>query len=101
MLIAVVATMFATTQPAATQARRAPVSAKTMRTYQPLFTKVDTNRDGHVTRAEADAYIGKRRISRVIRERVWRQFDANRNGTVSLAEFARQAVKYDSQMGVK
>ncbi len=67
------------------------------------FARVDTNRDGFVTRAEAQAVAGARRGMRAERrqDRAERraerfaQLDANRDGVISRAEFSAPRARGD------
>lgn len=83
------------------QKRGRQPDAESLRSMRELFATVDTNGDGQVTRAEGNAYIGNRRVSHANRNRIWRELDTDRSGTVSRAEFIAQAMKYEARMQVR
>lgn len=85
----------AVSAPLLAQSTSAPLPRATFNaTMDGEFRKIDTNRDGHLNRAEVDAFQQAAIAAQVqARQRtVFVTLDSDRNGQLSLAEFSRVPV---------
>jgi hypothetical protein len=100
--------------PATSSAAAPPVKAHTRAEVQSKiarhFAKLDTNRDGSLTKAEADAarqamrsQRGERRAERREdrRENAFERFDANRDGAISRAEWDAASAQREQRMAAR
>ena len=94
----------AATAPAAKVHTRADVQAKVAE----HFARLDANRDGFVTQAEAQAVRGEHRAERqehrserreMRREHTFERLDANNDGSISKAEFDAAHAGRDARVG--
>lgn len=96
--------------PATSSAAAPPVKAHTRAEVQSKiarhFAKLDTNRDGSLTKAEADAarqamrsQRGERREDR--RENAFERFDANRDGAISRAEWDAASAQREQRIAAR
>lgn len=68
---------------------------------QAMFAKIDANRDGSITKAEADAMHGKRHEKMGDHHaRAFEQVDTNRDGGISRAEWDAHHVQGGERMGM-
>lgn len=56
-----------------------------------MFLEVDADRNGRITKPEMSAYGARHRMGVIVRDRVWKQMDTDRNGTIDRAEFMESA----------
>jgi Ca2+-binding EF-hand superfamily protein len=93
--------------PAAPKAAKAYTRAEVQTKIAEYFTKLDTNRDGSITKAEADAarqasrtkraeHIKERREDR--REHAFERLDSNADGAISRAEWDAAGAQREQRM---
>lgn len=56
-----------------------------------MFLEADADRNGRITKPEMSAYGARHRMGVIVREKVWKQMDTDRNGTIDRAEFMESA----------
>jgi Ca2+-binding EF-hand superfamily protein len=90
-----------------------PTRAALAQHVQALFAKLDSNRDGSITKAEADAAKGKmhERMEQRIEHRadrnggdrraIFDRIDANRDGTISRAEFEAAPTREERRIVIR
>jgi hypothetical protein len=82
--------------PPAAAAPKPVVRTELVKQLDASFARIDTNRDGTITRAEADASQERARQLNVAQlqqraEQQFRQLDTDKNGQISLVEFKARA----------
>lgn len=58
-----------------------------------LFTAVDTNKDGRMSRREMQVFGIQHRIGTLINTRAWKRADKDRNNWISLDEFINYSIE--------
>ena len=93
--LAVVAGLAASTADARQMRRPAPLSPMTdeevAKTSLETFARVDRNRDGSLSRLELTSWGYSNGWGVALRQKAWKQLDADRNGKVSEPEFRAYA----------
>lgn len=56
-----------------------------------MFKDADADGNGRITKPEMSAYGARHRMGVIVRDRVWKQMDTDRNGTIDRAEFMESA----------